>query len=526
MIRPAPESAGLRHFPVLVYFPTVLELMQLLPRDVKMALELLRANPAREGSIDELAATAGVKRRTLEKHFRRFLSRTPVEVRRDLRLERARRDLLRAQSGVTVTAIALRCGFNHFGRFAALYRARYGERPSATLRQSRHVLALGGGGSFPLSLDRPAVSISPFHLVGSGARVSPAIAAEIAARLCRNRSLAVSEPGHARYQLHGNVRADRAGRLRVLVWLIDAATRRYIWADRWDGDASEAFEFEERVASRAAVSIERSVRGAEIDRACRKNPNQLNAWELTMRAMPRALSMSAAPLGEALELLEQAMELAPTDALPIALAAWCHGQRGSKSFTTRSVAEKQAARELAGRAAQLDTGDPVATALLASAYTLAHDLPAAAVHFQRALALDGGCVWAWNRSGWVSVYRGELAEAIDRFQIARNIAPDDPLNFFCSIGIASAHFGAGRYDEAVRWFTRGIAEHPSAIWADRFRVPAYALAGRKEEARQSVAELLRHYPDLTITDVRSALPHAQTHLDRVAEGLEAAGLRP
>jgi adenylate cyclase len=163
---------------------------------------------------------------------------------------------------------------------------------------------------------------------------------------------------------------------------------------------------------------------------------------------------------------------------------------------------------------------------LASAYTLAHDLPAAAIHFQRALALDGGCVWAWDRSGWVSVYRGEAAEAIDRFQIARSIAPDDPLNFFCSIGIASAHFGAGRYDEAVRWFTRGIAEHPSAIWADRFRAPAYALAGRKDEARRSVAELLRHYPDLTITEVRSALPHTLDHLDRVAEGLEAAGLRP
>ena len=500
--------------------------MQPLPRDVKTALELLRANPAREGRIDDLSEAAGVKRRTLEKHFRRFLGRTPVEVRRDFRLERARRDLLRAPSGAAVTEIALRHGFNHLGRFAALYRARYGESPSATLARSRHVMALGGGSNLPVPLDRPALSISPFHLSGSGAGASPAIGGEIAARLCRNRSLAVTEPGRARYQLNGNVRADDNGRLRVMVWLIDAATRRYIWADRWDGDARESFDFEERVASHAAASIERSVRNAEIDRSRRKDPGQLNAWELTMRAMPHALSMSAASLGEALELLEQAMELAPTDALPIALAAWCHGQRGSKSLTARSIAEKQAARDLAGRAAQLNTGDPVATALLASAYTLAHDIPAAKAHFQRALELDGGCVWAWNRSGWVSVYQGEVAEAIERFQIARSFAPDDPLNFFCSIGIASAHFGAGRYDQAVRWFTRGIAEHPSAIWADRFRAPAYALAGRKDEAKRSVAQLLAHYPDLTITDVRSALPHTLNHLDRVAEGLEAAGLRP
>lgn len=245
-----------------------------------------------------------------------------------------------------------------------------------------------------------------------------------------------------------------------------------------------------------------------------------------MRALPRALSINPASLGEALELLEHAMELAPTDALPIALAAWCHGHRGGHHFTKRSIAEKQAARDLAGRAALLNTGDPVATALVASAYTLAHDLPAADIHFHRALALDGACVWAWNRSGWVSVYRGEVTEAIDRFQIARSIAPDDPLNFFCSIGIAAAHFEAGRYNEAAHWFTRGVTEHPSATWVNRFRAPAYALAGRNEEARLSVAELLRDYPDLTITDVRSALPHTPGFLDRAAEGLEAAGLHP
>src|SRR5207344_2782687 len=116
--------------------------------------------------------------------------------------------------------------------------------------------------------------------------------------------------------------------------------------------------FEELVAARAAASIERSVRTAEIDRACRKDRGELNGWELTMRALPHALSISATSQGEALELLEQAMELAPTDALPIALAAWCHGQRGSHHLGPQPGAEKQAARELALRAARLNVCDP------------------------------------------------------------------------------------------------------------------------------------------------------------------------
>jgi tetratricopeptide (TPR) repeat protein len=327
---------------------------------------------------------------------------------------------------------------------------------------------------------------------------------EIAAAPCRKRWVAVGPPGSARYRLRGTIQADPNGRLRAMVMLLDVSTARYIWADRWEGDLDDCFAFQERVAAGTASSIERSVREAEIGSAGRKDAEQLNAWELTMRALPYALSIDAAAQAQALELLERAMELAPAEALPPALATWCHGQRGGHHFTTRPAIEKQVARELAARAARLNAGDAVVEALAGAACTLAHDLTPAVRHFERALALDGACVWAWNRSGWVSVYHGNSAEAIERFQIARSIAPDDPLNFFCTIGIAAAHFEAARYDEAARWFTRGLAEHPSAIWANRFRAPAYALAGRKDEAQQSLAELTRLYPDLNIAEVRSA----------------------
>ena len=186
-----------------------------------------------------------------------------------------RRDLLQAPPDAAVTQIALRCGFNHLGRFAALYPTRHGESPSATLRRLRRGVAPASGspvGFFSLSLGLPAVGVFPFNCIGNGVREPTAIAEEIAARLCRNRSIAVAEPDHARYQLRGKVQADRAGRLRVIVMLIDAVTHRYIWADRWVGDASESFAFEERVAARAAASIEQSVRNAEIDRGLSQGP--------------------------------------------------------------------------------------------------------------------------------------------------------------------------------------------------------------------------------------------------------------
>lgn len=500
----------------------------ILPRDVKVAVELLKRHPSREHSIDELAAACGVARRTLEKHFRRFTGRTPSQVRRAVRLDHVRRELLRASPDASVTDIAERCGFNHLGRFAAAYRERYGEAPSATLQRRRQAFAFRASSLTLLSpaLDRPVIAVHSFDLIGTRARRAATIVDEISAALSRNRWLAVAPPDTARYHLRGTVRDDGVQRLRIMAMLTDAETGHHLWADRWDGELDDVFAFEERVAHRVAVAVERSLRGAEIARACRKDPAQLNAWELTMRALPRALRIEPGSQAEALELLERATELAPHDALPVALAAWCHANRGAHFFTPRPEAERQSAQELALRAGRLNAGDPVVEALLGAAHTLAHDLEAASIHCERALALDGGCVWAWNRSGLLNTYLGRSADAIECCQLARSLGPDDPLIFGASIGIGSGHFLVGRYEEAARWWTRCLAEHPAAVWINRFRAAAFALAGKQDEARRSFAELTRAYPELTIAEVRLALPHPQSYRDRVCEGLASLGMRP
>ncbi len=502
--------------------------MPLLPRDVKKAMALLEADPAGKNSVDELAAQCGVARRTLEKHFRRFVGRSPAQVKRELLLARVRRELLRASPEATTTDIAMRCGIGHLGRFAAAYRERYGESPSATLQGRRWALMRRQCASPILSppVNRPIISVLPFNIVGVQAQAALTIGDEIAAALTRNRWLAVGRPGNARYRLRGTVRDDGARRVRVLVMLTDAATGQHLWADRWDGEVEDAFAFEERVAERVASAVERSVRAAEVQRACHMEPEQLGAWELTMKSLPRALLIEPTAQAEAIELLERAMELAPHDALPIALAAWCHGQRASHHLGPQPNAERQTARELARRAERLSGSDPNVEALLAAAYTLGRDLESAAIHCDRALALDGGCVWAWNRKGMLNVYLGRSADAIECFQFARSLGPNDPLNFFCSIGTGSAHFQAGRYEDAGRWFTRGLAEHPAGIWVNRFRAPAFALAGRSEQARRSFTELTDKYPELTLGDVRSALPHTPSFSDLACDGLASLGMRP
>ena len=105
-----------------------------LPRDVKIAIEWMRANIGRPIGIADLVVATGTPERTLHKHFRSFLGLAPLGFLRRLRLAAAR-DALLAPSGGSVTEIAARFGFAHFGRFSSEYRRCFGELPSATRRR-------------------------------------------------------------------------------------------------------------------------------------------------------------------------------------------------------------------------------------------------------------------------------------------------------------------------------------------------------------------------------------------------------
>jgi AraC-like DNA-binding protein len=105
------------------------------PRAVRRAVEAIQSEPERPYGVADLAGITGVSVRSLQEGFRRHLGCTPMAYLQQVRLERARESLRDADpTRVTVASIAHRWGFAHLGRFAAVYRARFGECPSESLR--------------------------------------------------------------------------------------------------------------------------------------------------------------------------------------------------------------------------------------------------------------------------------------------------------------------------------------------------------------------------------------------------------
>jgi AraC-like DNA-binding protein len=106
------------------------------PATLRRAVAHMERHAVEDIGLDDITAVAGVGSRALQQVFRRHLDTTPLEYLRTVRLDRARAELRAAgpASGATVSGVAARWHFTHPGRFSVLYRERYGENPSVTLR--------------------------------------------------------------------------------------------------------------------------------------------------------------------------------------------------------------------------------------------------------------------------------------------------------------------------------------------------------------------------------------------------------
>ena len=404
------------------------------------------------------------------------------------------------------------------------------------------------GSSNPALPDRPSIAVLPFQNISADPEqeyFADGMADEIITALSRFPSLFViarnssfTYKGRAvdvkqvarelgvRYVLEGSVR--KAGnRVRFTGQLIDATTGGNIWADRFDGALEDVFDLQDQVTARVVGAIEPRLQRAEIERAGRKPTESLDAYDYFLRGMAGFHLHNRDSLLEAVRLFVRATELDPNYASPYGMASWSGALRNSHGWMVDRESEITDAVRLARRAVAVGKDDPIAlwSGGLSLAY-LGHEVEAGAAYIDRALVLNQNLAASWNASGWVRMYLGEYASAIEHFERAMRLSPLDPLTYFASTGMAFAHAFAGRYDEAISWATKALHEQPN--WATPLRVAAMAnaLSDRMVEARAAMACLREVDPALRLGNLDRVAPPLRRAEDRVRfiESLRKAGL--
>ena len=344
----------------------------------------------------------------------------------------------------------------------------------------------------------------------------------------KGRAVDVKQVGRelgVRYMLEGSVR-KAANRVRITGQLVDTATGVHLWADRFEGGLDDIFELQDHVTASVVGAIGPKLEQAEIERAKRKPTENLDAYDYFLRGMAALHRWSREANNEALRLFYRAIELDPEFASAYGMAARCYSQRKASGWMIDRACEVAETERLARRAAALGKDDAVAlsTAGISLSYVLGdHDHGAALIG--RALALNPNWAWAWLFSGWGKVWLSEPELAIEHVARAMRLSPQDPQIFNAQAAMASAHFLAGRYAEALSWAEMAVREQPNHFIANCMAAASSALAGRIPEAQKAMARLRQLDPDLRMSDLRDLFPIRRAEdFARWADGMRSAGL--
>ena len=146
---------------------------------------------------------------------------------------------------------------------------------------------------------------------------------------------------------------------------------------------------------------------------------------------------------------------------------------------------------LARRAIELDKDDPIVLAMAGHTLTsVAGEVETGSALVARAVSLDPNLAAARYWNGMALTALGHADAGIDQFKMALRLSPLEPRIFLAHLGMAYAHFFAGRYDEGALCAKKAMQLQPNLMMAYRIAMACDAMAGRVEEARQFCAAVL------------------------------------
>ena len=341
----------------------------------------------------------------------------------------------------------------------------------------------------------------------------------------KGKAVDMRQIGHdlgVRYLVEGSVR--KAGnRVRITAQLVDAKTGGHLWAERYDRLLDDIFAVQDEITMSVIGAIEPNLRKVEIERVKRKRPDNLDAYDLVLRALPFVRTGMVQGANAAIPLLKRALELEPEYAWARALLAQCFHFRFSRGGLGEAdrVASIQYAR--AATAAGSDDATTLAIAAMVIWFD-GHDVATAFELFDRALAVSNSNVVALSNSAFVLAWMGNSETAIERAQRAIKLSPFDASNSF--LALAVAHFHSKNYENSRYAAERAVEGNPA------FSVPRALLSAalirldRKQEAIAEARRLIDLDPTFTTRNWSVTVGIAPEVFLPFADALHDAGIAP
>ncbi len=334
----------------------------------------------------------------------------------------------------------------------------------------------------------------------------------------------VAEELGVRYVLEGSVRKS-GDRVRIGAQLVDAATERHIWAERYDRKLEDVFALQDEISEAITTTVAPAFISAEARRTERKSPESFDTWDCAMRANWHLSRRGRDDLLEARRLYEKALRLDPKSVMAISGLAFTLCWINIFGWDDDLESVRETAYDAARRAVGYDDNDAWSHMILGWVRFIRRELDAAIGECHRALELNPSLALAESILSIAYSWRGDNSEALQHARNAERLSPRDPAQSMWSFARSSAEFGLANYDEAAKWARLATEVMPEFPGAWRYLASSLGHLERLEEAHEAARQLLRVLPHENLRMVREGLPGVlPERMDRFVEGLRKAGL--
>ncbi len=318
---------------------------------------------------------------------------------------------------------------------------------------------------------------------------------------------------NVRYVLEGSVR--KAGeRVRFTTQLVEAEAGSTLWAHRFEGSLADVFDLQDQITEGVIGAIEPTLRKAEIARVKRKRPDDLDAYDLYLRAVAHMYEVTPQGREAALGYVQKALAIDPNYAEAHGVAAWCYFAKSLWEGGFPDEYREGALRHArAVQTLQSEDATTLAHAAIALAFTT-RDYVSALDLIDHAISLNPNSVHAHGHGSVISTWIGQYERSIALADRALRLSPFDPLSVMPLAGKAGALLMMGDFEGSLRCARRALQIYPTHTPSYLISIVTLVRLGQVTEAEAVARQFMQVFPMYRIVPNWPVLGHFCDELRR------------
>ncbi len=340
-------------------------------------------------------------------------------------------------------------------------------------------------------------------------------------RIYKGREVDIKDVGRdqgVRYVLEGGIRkAD--GQIRVTVRLIDTATGRHIWAERFQRKLDDIFAVQDEITHNIVIELQVKLVTGEHSRSIATSTNSVEAWELVIRADSLLEPIVRDDVIAAKQMLTRALELDNKYPAAWTNLGWVYWNESVWKWSSDPEKSLALAMDAAQKAISVDADYPMGYSLLGSIYMTRGDVEQAITESEKAVELAPGNSYVQAILGNVLIDSGRLKEGIRAVQKAIRLCPYPPVWYFNLLG-AGLHLN-GDNEAAIPVLERAVNSSPESYLPRLWLASALVELGRLDEASLISKIVLDIEPNFSAAGWAESFK-SETHA-RLKDNMLAAG---